>query len=293
MEPGWRVAIWIVVALVVLGGIALVTWWLFQVTNPAVATDARTATTVKPHFLSVLAIAKNEALIVRDWLDHYHAQGIDHVYLIDNGSTDDMVANIEDWDAGRGWVTVETRTARNAQADHYNHVYQAQARHESEWLAVLDLDEYLWGVQLPLAEYLRTHAPAPYIEVAWTVFGSSGHNAHPRGQRLVDAFVHRAPTVSENVKAVFRTELVDHLDLHRHRRTGGARVHMDRLDHPDVRLYHYPILSWEYFESVKMTRGDAENAAHNTLRDRVYFDRYDMPCTVLDRSLSVLGRDIQ
>ena len=41
------------------------------------------------HSISVLAMLKNESSIINDWIKHYLAEGVDHFYLIDNGTTDD------------------------------------------------------------------------------------------------------------------------------------------------------------------------------------------------------------
>jgi hypothetical protein len=38
--------------------------------------------------ISVLAMFKNESSIIQEWLEHYLAEGVQHFYLIDNGTTD-------------------------------------------------------------------------------------------------------------------------------------------------------------------------------------------------------------
>lgn len=40
------------------------------------------------YFLSLLAIFKNEETSLSLWIEHYCWMGVDHFYLIDNGSTD-------------------------------------------------------------------------------------------------------------------------------------------------------------------------------------------------------------
>jgi len=41
------------------------------------------------YYLSVYAIFKNESVALEEWLTHYINEGVDHFFLIDNGSTDD------------------------------------------------------------------------------------------------------------------------------------------------------------------------------------------------------------
>ena len=39
--------------------------------------------------VGVMAIMKNETDVLREWIQHYRWQGVDKIFLIDNGSTDD------------------------------------------------------------------------------------------------------------------------------------------------------------------------------------------------------------
>lgn len=45
--------------------------------------------------LSVLAIFKNETMIIEEWMNHYLNEGVEHFYLIDNGSSDDYEIKIQ------------------------------------------------------------------------------------------------------------------------------------------------------------------------------------------------------
>ena len=38
--------------------------------------------------LSVVSIFKNESHIRQEWIEHYLTEGVEHFYLIDNGSSD-------------------------------------------------------------------------------------------------------------------------------------------------------------------------------------------------------------
>ena len=51
----------------------------------------------KPYFLSIVAVFKNEAMGMEEWLNHYIMQGVEHFYLIDNGSTDGTAAIAESY----------------------------------------------------------------------------------------------------------------------------------------------------------------------------------------------------
>lgn len=38
--------------------------------------------------VGLLAIIKNEGMVIQEWIEHYIWQGVSHFYIIDNGSTD-------------------------------------------------------------------------------------------------------------------------------------------------------------------------------------------------------------
>jgi hypothetical protein len=50
-------------------------------------------------------------------------------------------------------------------------------------------------------------------------------------------------------------------------------------------LNHYAIQSLDWFKAVKMTRGAADSANYDKIRDLTYFKRYDAPATVVDTEL--------
>ena len=41
--------------------------------------------------LSCCALIKNEENFLKEWLDHYINEGVEHFYLIDNGSADNTL----------------------------------------------------------------------------------------------------------------------------------------------------------------------------------------------------------
>ena len=45
--------------------------------------------------LSVGAMFKNESLIIKEWLDHYIYNGVEHFYLVDDNSDDNYLSIIQ------------------------------------------------------------------------------------------------------------------------------------------------------------------------------------------------------
>jgi len=59
-------------------------------------------------------------------------------------------------------------------------------------------------------------------------------------------------------------------------------------DNVELQLNHYVIQSREYFEKVKMVRGDASRAENDGIRDWGYFEARDVACTATDTTLKDL-----
>ena len=51
----------------------------------------------KRYYSAIVAIFKNEAHIIREWIEHYRSRGIQKIYLINDNSTDNFYAEIEDF----------------------------------------------------------------------------------------------------------------------------------------------------------------------------------------------------
>ncbi len=240
------------------------------------------------YFLAALTIAKNESMVIEEYLQHCQSQGFEHVFLIDNGSTDDMVARIQPFIKSK-FVTLFPLPEPSAQIKHYNTVYQA-IRNRCVWLAVIDVDEYVYGTYARLADMLkREFAGYDKIHIPWLMFGSSGLRQQPASVRK--SFTRRASQVSRVFKTVFRTNRIHQLAVHDHETDPTAERCLSIFaPYSQIRLNHYCIMSWEYFEKVKMTRGDVSDSNLNTHRTVEYFNSYD---ALSDRNDTTLARKVK
>ena len=219
----------------------------------------------------VLCIFKNEAMVIREWVEHYFWQGADHIIMLDNGSTDNFKEQLVGFDHR---VIVISVPEPHAQVKHYNESGLPEARKRNiSMLAVLDVDEYLFSKDgTSLKNALKTqfseNPGVSQVSVNWTMFGSSGHDIHPKNIRR--SFKKCGNDVADLEKSVVLVNKTKKINVHKH------DVEGDTLNISDTfQLNHYAILSKEYFEKVKMTRGDVANGSINTIRDWKYFDDYD------------------
>lgn len=146
-------------------------------------------------FLSVVAIAKNEGRYLREWIEFQRLMGVEHVFLYDNGSTDDSAKVIapfvaEGFVTAIPWVAFDDVISPQRQA--YAHAL-CNFGPQFRWMAFLDLDEFLFPVtDANLIEVLSRYAHCECLCVPWFMFGFSGHETPPAGL-VIESFTKRAP----------------------------------------------------------------------------------------------------
>jgi glycosyltransferase involved in cell wall biosynthesis len=267
--------------------------------------------------LSILAIFKNEAHILADWIDSHAAEGVDHFILVNNNSTDDYRAAIaQSHHADRVSILQDERPY--AQASIYNTAYsEVIAGTGTEWLLVCDLDEFIYarGDHRTIPSFLATlPEDIAAVSIPWKMFGSSSHDRHPQGPVYAN-FLHRddykpsqaigpgMPTSGQICsKCIVRTSALFTVGVPYHFLINGRTVdpcgqempadtpfkpiNEDLLARHQLHLNHYVVQSREYFERVKMARGDAANAARDSVRNWDCFARFDVN-HILDRELAM------
>jgi len=221
--------------------------------------------------LIVLAIFKNETMNLKMWIQHYLWQGCDKIYLIDNGSTDNPLPILQPY-MDKGLVVYRSRPEKYQQAAHYHHVIrEEELLKKTEWLMICDLDEFFYSPSGNLASNLDSFKEHDIIYCNWLMFGSSGYKDHPSDIRTT--LTYREPDLHSMTKYIVRTSAIKdigHLDVHH-----ASNIDRAITENEKIRLNHYPIQSWNYFEKVKMTRGDVGTPFHEHIRDEKYFKSCD------------------
>lgn len=246
----------------------------------------------KKYVLAVCAIFKNESWNIKEWIEHYMDEGVEHFYLINNNSTDDYKSILRPY-INDGLVSLFQEKRSHIQVDAYNDHVLPVARRETEWLIVCDLDEFIYSRHGTIRTYLQSLSDdTSVVCVPWKMFGSNGHVKHPEGG-IVRNFTKRRlynDNDSINVKNIMRVDKIKMIMVHSHEPTSGQYIRSDGIAiHPNdidsinedilsssvLHLNHYAIQSREYFEKIKMTRGDISNAALDHVRNDDYFKNYD------------------
>lgn len=236
---------------------------------------------------AVLAIMKNEGLTVKEWIQHYLDEGADEIFIIDNGSADNSKQIIESF-LSTGKVHYVYLPKKWHQKEHYwSTIQKFKIKDRFEWLLIADVDEF-WFVRdgRTVADSLSEFSEFDVLYGNWSIFGSSGFDYQPESVRT--SFVMRQPVLGPHkfTKWICRTSsLKKFSQLQVHKVKGACSSRTVSLN--DVfQVNHYIIQSREYFEKVKMSRGDVNNPIHDQTRDWSYFEGVDTNCNLRDSILA-------
>jgi hypothetical protein len=223
--------------------------------------------------------------------------GVDHIYLVNDDSDDDYMSILSPY-IDRGHVTLiqneikERYTGR--QVDINNRYFLPLAR-TAKWITNIDIDEYLYSPkEQDIKRILKNYEDYAVLNVNWTWMTSNGHVSQPSG--IVRSFTKRSDyktLVNFNVagrgretvwlggyKCVANTSFdIRSFNIHNVATTSGdqknASVESNPAD-PDLLVNHYQLQSREYWEKVKMRRGDVNFWFKGDDRTFEEFDAMDL-----------------
>ena len=144
-------------------------------------------------YLSAVAAIKNEAAYLDEWLAFGLLEGIEHVLLYDNNSTDNTREVLQPWiDAGIvelfDWP-IHWKDGAQVKA-HADALQRLRGR--TRWAAFIDPDEFLFcPTGESLADVLRQYEDHAGVVVNWQCYGSSGLKARPAGL-TIESYTRRA-----------------------------------------------------------------------------------------------------
>ena len=190
-------------------------------------------------------------------------------------------------------VTVYTDKEKYKQVQHYNDYFLDIVKVEALWVAVIDLDEFLYARDpyTDIPSVLReVPQNIPQLLLRWKNFGSSGHIKQPKSIR--NNFVMRksfdqpvkdqeGTLLEDYTKGIARTVDLIKFDVHKHN-VGPKQsvIWPNKVTETDlltalIHINHYPIQSYNWYKKIKCTRGDVNDARHNNTRDDEYFNKRD------------------
>ena len=238
----------------------------------------------RKYYLSIIAMFKNEAHVMQEWLEHHIGHGVDHFYLINDHSEDNVEAITSQYASFITNIRPPNKNNQFRQTGVYKSVMtKILARNESQWVAIIDLDEFLYSPQeRDVKNILKQHESLGVIGLNWVWFGSSGNVEQPAS--VIQGFTKRAdydatkyPKLLEHYtvmaparkkvfdskewqKNIINTKFrVDNIEVHYANVEGTSQglSYMNYPDDPPLLLNHYSIQSKNFFLNEKAKRGSA------------------------------------
>lgn len=231
-----------------------------------------------PYRLVVCAIFQNETFYLKEWLEFHKLIGVEHFYLYNNLSTDNYKEILEPYlKAGEvdlfEWpvsTASQHEYLQQLQLPAYNHALNI-CRETAEWVAFIDLDEFLLPVvHENLPSLLTEYQEFAGLGINWQVYGTSHIEYLSPDQLLLEHLLWKAPPdapINQTVKLIVQPGKVSSIENPHYfeylppfyavdsdknplpANAVGKTVLIDR-----VRINHYWFGTLEFFNQQKVPR---------------------------------------
>lgn len=257
--------------------------------------------------IGICSIQRNRDPWIREWVIFHYLLGVRYFYIGIHKTTDQSLAVLEQLSKHINIkiFAVADTTYQAPQQDFYQYTLD-RFRHEVDWLAFIDGDEFLFPLKadtLQAALQKFTHKKFSSLGVYWRCFGSSGHIKEPEGL-IVENFKFRAPDdflPNRHIKSIVHTKFArgtltssvhcfetpaGTYDEVGRQISGGLSEHESSSEF--LRINHYVCQSREYFLTVKRPNSspDRNVTSAEQLKSEVFWEehnRNDIQCDAIDR----------
>ena len=250
------------------------------------------------YYLSIIAMFKNEAGVMKEWIEHHIGHGVEHLYLVDDFSSDNASSILAPY-IKSGKVSMHSAPSIHIpfrQAALYKKLFtEIYSKNESKWVAIIDLDEFIYSpMEVDIRKVLRQHEELAVVGLNWVWFGSNGYVKQPTSviqsfKKRADFDVSRYPELVNHYRVLSNKDdwqkniintaaRIDNVDVHQIVAEGvSASLSYSAFpDNPKLLLNHYSTQSREFFLLNKGTRGDVNNWIETTARNMQWFNVCDI-----------------
>ena len=144
--------------------------------------------------LSAVAIMKNEARYLKEWLDYHLLAGVKHFYIFDNDSTDNQAEVARPY-IEAGLVDYFFVSGKAMQIPVYNEAVK-KFKFFSRYMAFIDSDEFIFpktnqSISEVVDEILSRNPNASGVAIHWQIFGSNGQDKADYSRGVLERFTRR------------------------------------------------------------------------------------------------------
>ena len=164
--------------------------------------------------LAVVSIMKNEAPYVKEWLDYHILAGVQHFYIYDNESPDNLKEILQPY-IDKGIVTYKFYPGKARQYEAYNEAFQ-DYKFFCRYLAFIDADEFIFpqndkGIVEVVDEVLKDKPRAGALVANIYYFGSNNLETADYTKGVLERFTRRADDVSKSTKTVCNPRRINYM----------------------------------------------------------------------------------
>ena len=169
------------------------------------------------YYLSIIAIFRDEARFLKEWVEFYKLMGVEHFYLYNHLSKDNPQAILKPY-IDQGIVELTnlnheplnaTDWYKNVQYKTYNEAIKITAN-ITEWLIVVDSDEFLFPVkENNLTNVLKAYDNYASLAVNWKIFGSNNVSKIESDQLMIEKLVMKESTPNLHVKNIVKPRYIE------------------------------------------------------------------------------------
>jgi hypothetical protein len=199
--------------------------------------------------LSVCLCIKNEAKHIIDFIEHYIIQGVEHFYIIDNNSDDNLKEILEKSYYNflitliSNDICIDINNAYSSTnglvAVYNNDIIYETIKKETEWGIVVDIDEFMYGKNgHNIKTFLETiDDSVGCVYVIWNIMTSStiknenSNSFHINSNIFKRLNYDSITNLSYNIKnandfgkSIFRTSMINRIGLHKSHCTTGKII---------------------------------------------------------------------
>lgn len=227
------------------------------------------------YLISILCMFKNESSIIKQWIEHYINEGIEHFYLIDNGSTDDYNTQIKEYTNLITLVVDPTRLPKGTQRTLYNKHFLDMIKKETKFILPCDIDEYVYSRNgyKTIKDFLEK-CEYDAIWMPWKLFGTKCESTP---NNIIDSLIKRKKEFVQETeklkgmgKTITRTDKIIMLNLHQCKVVDDIKFVRFNYE-SDLNLNHYKLISEEYYKNVKCVRGGGNSGLNKLDYSMEYF----------------------
>ena len=145
--------------------------------------------------LAVVAIFKDEARYLKEWLDYHLLAGVEHFYLYNNDSSDDFAEVLAPYVDAK-LVTLTAWPGKLQMYPAYDDAIE-KYRFDCRYMAFIDLDEFIFpktnqSVAEVVDEIFDKYPNMAALGVNWQIFGSNGQETTDYSRGVLERFTRRA-----------------------------------------------------------------------------------------------------